>query len=365
MARPDTKTDRVLGMIAPKETPEGGGAVPVPAGARDIQAITADILTAKQDAGNAILRIGRALMEAKEQLPHGDWLDWLEREVDFSERTAENFMRIAREYSNPQLVADLGVRKAVNLLAIPAPEREAFIAASHTVGGEGKTVQDMTARELEQAIRERDEARREAEEAKARAEQAEKNAKFEKDVANKLEVQHNEALKKLAEETLRADSARAENARISKDNAELREKVREQETKPTDVAVETKVVRDEDAVLEAVAAAREEERKKREAVEVDRDGRQAEADEQRARADALAREVETLKKAQEDAEKAAAKNATPDRAAVGYLVESVGADLNRLAGYHKKALASGDTELVDAVRRAAAVWITGLEGLAK
>ena len=112
-------------------------------------------------------------------------------------------------------------------------------------------------------------------------------------------------------------------------------------------------------------AAREEERKKREAVETDRDGRQAEAEEQRARADALAKEVETLKAAQKNAEKAAAKNATADRAAVGYLVESVGADLNRLAGYHKKALASGETELVDAVRRAAAVWITGLEGLVK
>ena len=48
----------------------------------------------KQDAGNAILSIGQRLIEAKAMLPHGEWLPWLTEQVEFSERTARNFMRL-------------------------------------------------------------------------------------------------------------------------------------------------------------------------------------------------------------------------------------------------------------------------------
>lgn len=44
------------------------------------------------------------------------------------------------------------------LLAFEPEDREAFAAESHVVNGEEKTVEDMTAKELEQAIRERKEA---------------------------------------------------------------------------------------------------------------------------------------------------------------------------------------------------------------
>ena len=68
-----------------------------PAAVRDIGIITTEILRLKQDAGNAILSIGQRLIEAKAMLPHGEWLPWLTEQVEFSERTARNFMRLARE----------------------------------------------------------------------------------------------------------------------------------------------------------------------------------------------------------------------------------------------------------------------------
>lgn len=154
-----------------------------PGGARDIETITAEILTLKQSAGDAILKIGHRLIEAKELLPHGEWLPWLNEQVDFSERTAQNFMRLAREWSNPHALADLGARKALTLLALPPEEREQFISEHHTVNGEEKTVIDMTSRELEQAIRERDEARHAAESAQADAKSAEESrARMEADM---------------------------------------------------------------------------------------------------------------------------------------------------------------------------------------
>ena len=151
---------------------------------RDIETITAEILTLKQSAGDAILKIGQRLMEAKAMLPHGEWLPWLNERVEFSERSAQNLMRLSREWSNPQALADLGATKALTLLALPPEEREQFISEHHTINGEDKTVIDMTSRELEQAIRERDKARLAAEAAKADAKFAEESrVKMEADMA--------------------------------------------------------------------------------------------------------------------------------------------------------------------------------------
>ena len=137
-------------------------ASPAPAG-RDIETITAEILELKQTAGSAILNIGQRLIEAKEMLDHGEWLPWLEERVEFSERSAQNFMRLAREWSNPQTLADLGASKALTLLALPPVEREEFLSEEHVVNGEAKSVVDMSARELEKAVKARDAALKQAE----------------------------------------------------------------------------------------------------------------------------------------------------------------------------------------------------------
>lgn len=110
---------------------------------RSIEVITAEIWLYKQQAGAAILEIGRRLNEAKAQLSHGEWLPWLEEKVEFSEVTAQRFMRLAREYENPSLVTDLGASKALQLLALPASERGEFIAEKHEVNGQEKTVMEL------------------------------------------------------------------------------------------------------------------------------------------------------------------------------------------------------------------------------
>ena len=46
------------------------------------------------------VEIGRRLTEAKSLLPHGEWGDWLREQVDFSQRTANNFMRVFEEYGD-------------------------------------------------------------------------------------------------------------------------------------------------------------------------------------------------------------------------------------------------------------------------
>ena len=230
---------------------------PAEAVPRTIEAVTGEILEAKRTGGEAILTIGRCLMEAKGLLSHGEWLPWLNEQVELSERAAQRFMRLAREWSNPTALSDLGATKALTLLALPPEEREQFIAEVHEVGGEEKSVIDMSARELEQAIRERDEARKAAEAAQAEARNAEEaRAKMEADMAV-VNVS-------LAAVNAERDQADQEIARLERELTELK-------NRPVEVAVE-KVI-DQDAIeaarREAVAGmqakldkAREAERKR-------------------------------------------------------------------------------------------------------
>ena len=218
MARPD------LGrLIAQTMAP--------PAEGRTIETITGEILDAKRTGGEAILTIGRCLIEAKDMLPHGEWLPWLNDQVELSERTAQKFMRLAREWSNPSALTDLGATKALMLLALPEKERETFL--------EDNNVIDMSARQLEQAIRERDEARAAAEHAAAEQRTAEEaRAKMEEDV-------------RLLNARLAGSKEDREQA--MQDVVRLEAELAELKARSVDVAVETVV--DQEAIDKARAEA--------------------------------------------------------------------------------------------------------------
>lgn len=184
---------------------------------RPIEAITEEILFYKAQAGAAILEIGKRLNEAKEQLQHGEWLGWLKEKVDFSESTAQRFMRLAKEYQNPSPVTDLGASKALVLLALSPLQRDEFL--------EENDAASMSKRELEKAVKEKLEAMEKAEAAKKAQEAAE--AEVEQAKATALAAQENAA--------------------------ELRRELEELKARPTEVAVETV-----DASAEQIAKARAE-----------------------------------------------------------------------------------------------------------
>ena len=123
----------------------------------DIEMITARILFYKGQIVHSFIEIGRLLIEAKDQLKQvGNelWLNWLHTRVDISERNAQRYMKLAREYPNPTALSDLGLTKALALLTLPANERDDFISRPHIVNGTEKDVSNMSTREFEEAIRE-------------------------------------------------------------------------------------------------------------------------------------------------------------------------------------------------------------------
>ncbi len=136
---------------------------------RDINTITGEIKEIQNRTHVLALvyavEIGRRLIEAKSILKHGEWAGWLSENVNFSQKTAQNLMKVCEEYggpnapsymafSNSNLISNLPYTKALNLLAVPAEEREEFVQENNVL--------EMTSSELRKAIKERDEAREEA-----------------------------------------------------------------------------------------------------------------------------------------------------------------------------------------------------------
>lgn len=243
---------------------------------RDLEIIEGEILFYKRQAGSSIIEIGKRLNEAKAQLSHGEWLPWLREKVGISERSAQDFMRLAREYSKSAEIADLGASKALALLALSPTEREDFVAEKHEVDGVEKSVQDMTAKELKRAIEERDAARRNMEAMKARAEVAEQSLeKMEQDMRQLKE------LNRRAKETV--EQKTEEFAKAEGDRRSLKQQLSELLSKPVDVAVEVR-----DAAPEQIAEAKAA-------------GAAEEAEKQAA---ALSAKEEQVKKLREDLKKA-------------------------------------------------------------
>lgn len=148
---------------------------------RDISIITAEIKTLFVQAQNVALsyaiEIGRRLTEAKSVLPHGKWSEWLIENFEFSQSTANNFMKLFDEYGsnqsslfgavpNSQTFANLPYSKALQLLALPDEEREQF--------AKDNDIDKMSVRELKHAIDERNEANKRANELKTKLEDLQK-----------------------------------------------------------------------------------------------------------------------------------------------------------------------------------------------
>lgn len=203
----------------------------LPSQDRDIAVVTAEIKALNSQAQRVglwyAIEIGRRLCEAKEMLAHGEWGVWLKDEVSFSQSSANNFMKLFKEYgadqitlfgavSNSQAFENLPYTKALQLLAIPADEREEFAAEVHA--------EDISSRELAAAIKERDEARKAAEEAESRetelrkrAEEAEAAALRSEQTAAEAEDLKREAEKLAAE--LEASKKKADKLKSQLDKA--------------------------------------------------------------------------------------------------------------------------------------------------
>jgi len=285
--------------------------------AREIGIITAEIRDLCRQAQTMALlyavEIGRRLEEAKRALPYGKWGEWLKNEVEFSQSTANNFMRLYEEYGASQIsifgasvdsqtFAKLPYSKALQLLAVPKDEREAF--------AEEVKAEQLSVKELKTAIEERDRARKEAEESKAREEElADKLAEAEAEAARSAEKteEANKLRKKLDDMVGELEKSKA-------NSAALRDKLKKAETDPKIPKEKLEQIR-----KEAEASAKKEAE----------DAMKADIEEAKKRADTAAAEASAAKlaakQAQERFEEAQKKlkTASPEVAAFKSLFDSI------------------------------------------
>lgn len=89
--------------------------------------------------------IGKRLMEAKRLVPYGRWGEYLAG-LDYSDRTAQNLMRLAEEYDRaPAGLEEVSYTQAVLLLGVPREQREEFV--------ESHDLDALSTRELQAEIK--------------------------------------------------------------------------------------------------------------------------------------------------------------------------------------------------------------------
>lgn len=132
---------------------------------RSIEIVTAEIHTIRDNVArvfmDGVVQIGRRLEEAKQLVPQGEWLNYLDKELGYKSTTAQNYMRIAREFGDGQMglsgktpsdfFGNLGYSQLLPLLGLPEEEREQ-LAEEHDLAG-------MSSREIQALVKERDEAK--------------------------------------------------------------------------------------------------------------------------------------------------------------------------------------------------------------
>lgn len=132
---------------------------------RSIEIVTAEIHTIRDNVArvfmDGVVQIGRRLEEAKQLVPQGEWLTYLDKELGYKPSTAQNYMRIAREFGDGQVglsgktpsdfFGNLGYSQLLPLLGLPEEEREQ-LAEEHDLAG-------MSSREIQALVKERDEAK--------------------------------------------------------------------------------------------------------------------------------------------------------------------------------------------------------------
>ena len=211
---------------------------------RSIEIVTAEITMIRDNARKvfleSVIQIGTRLEEAKQMVPQGEWTAYLTDKLGYKPSTAQNYMRIAREFGGGQVsltgktAADafgqLSYSQILPLLGMAEEEREEF--------AEEHDLPSMSSREIAALVKERDEAKanavklkekdkllrsklREANEERDKAQSSLSDAtQREKDLAERLdELEKRPAeVRELTEEELEEirEKARAENAEAAR-----------------------------------------------------------------------------------------------------------------------------------------------------
>lgn len=113
----------------------------------NLNQLVTEIKFFESQAVNSYWEIGKRLSQAKEQVPHGEWENWVKDNLGYSLRTTQQLIRVHKEYSKTNTYSFLSFNKVLALTSIKDEEERQEFAEDHDV-------EDMTVRELKAEIKE-------------------------------------------------------------------------------------------------------------------------------------------------------------------------------------------------------------------
>ena len=250
---------------------------------RTLPVIASEILqidrTVSAVAMDGAIQIGFKLQEAREKVPDGEWVKWLEENLNYSKSQAYRFIQISNTYGNENSAffnvatsRNLSISKAFELLRLPEAEAEKFV--------EEHDIESETVKELRQEITDLQKAKEKTEaELKEQKEEVseawdeyykeleasdqlraqlkevkEQAAEFDAEAIEKIKAEHEESTKSLRAE---ADTLKAANQSVT----EKLEKAKEDLRKAKDKLKESEAAKDEEVQKRLAIAAAELEEK--------------------------------------------------------------------------------------------------------
>lgn len=215
---------------------------------RSIEIVTAEITMIRDNARRvfleSVIQIGTRLEEAKQLVPQGEWTAYLTDKLGYKPSTAQNYMRIAREFGGGQVsltgktAADafgqLSYSQILPLLGMAEEEREEL--------AEENDLPSMSSREIAALVKERDEAKANADRLKEKDKLLRsklREANKERDKARSSLSDATQREKDLAERLDELEKRPAEVRELTEEELEeIRSKVREENAEAAKAAEE-------------------------------------------------------------------------------------------------------------------------------
>lgn len=182
-----------------------------------------------QTVAAACFQIGKRLCEAKELVPAGEWLAYLQEQLDYKPTTAENLMRIYKEYGDEQvdllsgkspaeLFGSLNQSQMVAMFSLSMEDRKELLE-------DHPDLPEMSARDVQKLVKEKQAAEAERDRERKQREKMEKLVTDQAKRANKVEAALEKA--KAEREQLKSQTSmiQADTKEKDKEIAELKEQL--------------------------------------------------------------------------------------------------------------------------------------------
>ena len=187
----------------------------------NLSQIELEIQHHKQIAGQSIWEIGRRLNHVKEKdLVHGQFMEWLKK-IEFSQKVANQFMKVAKELPNYATSQNLGINALYLIATLPEEEKQEQIEKIEQ--GDTPTVREL--QEVKKKLKLKDQA---LEAVKGELERVKQTKTTEKVIEKEIIPDDYKATQELNEKLLAknkelSDSEKSANERVQFIESQLKE----------------------------------------------------------------------------------------------------------------------------------------------